>query len=81
MDPSFKGKPQPVAEAVDFRQINLHANNLQEQLNRHGGIFCRGLQFELNARKQNPDWRISANIHYESARFEINYINISKLSE
>jgi hypothetical protein len=78
MDPSFKGKPQPVAEAVDFGQANLHANNLQEQLS--WGTFCRGLQFELNARKQNPDWRISANIHYESTRFEINYINISKLS-
>jgi hypothetical protein len=80
MDPSFKGKPQPVAEAVDFRKPNLHANNLQEQLRRHGGVFCRGLQFELNARKQIPDWRISINIHYEFSCFEINYINISKLS-
>jgi hypothetical protein len=43
MDPSFKGKPQPVAEAVDFGQANLHANNLQQQLRLHGGAFCRGL--------------------------------------
>jgi hypothetical protein len=80
MDPSLKGKPQPMAEAVDFGKANLHANNLQEQLRRRWGTFCRDLQFELNARNKNPDCRISANIHYESSRFEINYINISKLS-
>jgi hypothetical protein len=38
---------------------------LQEQLRQRARAFCRARQFELNARKKNPDMRISANIHYE----------------
>jgi hypothetical protein len=32
-------------------QVNLHANNLQEQLRWSTGAFCRSTEFELNARK------------------------------
>jgi len=81
MDPSLRGKPQPrSAEAVDFGKASLHANNLQEQLRRCARAFCRGLQFELNARKKSADRRISANIHDEFSRLKINYLNNRRLS-
>jgi hypothetical protein len=80
MDPSFKGKPQPVAEAVDFGQSNLHANNLQEQLRLVMRRFSAVCDFSQMRESGVLNGGFLPIFHHESSRFEITYLNISKLS-